>query len=174
MKMLKVVGSCMILTGCLGLGLWYKGQFSGRIKALRLLQTILELLCSEIRYGRETLPECCVRVAVRIAQPCGDAFRQIAEKMKENGGESFAEIFRGYMEKPLREMPLTEEDREEFLRFVPENGFMDGQMQIRMIEASREQLEEKAKRLERENAEKCRMAVGLGAMSGLMLILILC
>lgn len=172
--MLKVAGSCMILAGCLGMGLWYKGQFTGRIKALRLLQTILELLCSEIRYGRGTLPECCGRVAARIAQPCGDAFRQIAERMKENGGESFEEIFREYMKEPLREMPLADEDREEFLRFVPGSGFMDGQMQIRMIEVSREQLEERAKKLERESAEKCRMAVGLGAMSGLMLILILC
>lgn len=172
--MLKVIGSCMILTGCLGMGLWYKRQFTGRIKALRLLQTILELIGSEIRYGRGTLPEACGRVASRLSPPCQDAFRQIAEKMRENSGESFEAIFRECLEGPLGGMPLTDEDIEEFFRFVSGNGFMDGQMQIRMIEQSREQLEAKAESLERENAEKCRMAVGLGAMSGLMIILVLC
>lgn len=172
--MIKITGSLMIMVGCFGMGLWYKRQFTGRVKALRLLQTIMELLCSEIRYGRGTLPESCGRVALRLTSPCQDAFRQIAERMKENSGESFEAIFRECLEGPLGEMPLTEEDMEEFFRFVSGNGFMDGQMQIRMIEQSREQLEAKAEGLERENAEKCRMAVGLGAMSGLMIILVLC
>lgn len=172
--MLKALGGFMIFAGSLGMGFWYRGQFTGRIKALRLLQTILELLCGEIRYGRGTLPECCGRVASRVPQSCGKALSQISEKMRENGGESFADVFKTCMEGPLKEMPLTKEDREEFFLFVSENGFMDGQMQMRMIDTSRERLEEKSKRLEQENTEKCRMAVGLGAMGGLLIILILC
>ena len=171
--MLKLVGSCMILTGCLGMGFWYKGQFTGRIKALRLLQTILELLGSEIRYGRGILPECCGHVASKLPPSCGEAFRQVEEQMRENRGESFGEIFRECLDGPLKDLPLKEEDREDFLSFIPGGGFVDGQMQLRMIEQSREQLKAKAESLERENAEKCRMAVGLGAMSGLLLILVL-
>lgn len=172
--MLKAAGCCMILAGCFGMGLWYRSQFTGRIKALRQLQTILELLCSEIRYGRGTLPEACGRVAPRLSPPCREAFVQTAERMRENSGESFEKIFRECMGPPLGEMPLTDGDREEFLRFVPGSGFMDGQMQLRMIEESREQLKARTEGLERENAEKCRMAVGLGAMSGLIIILVLC
>lgn len=164
----------MILSGCLGLGLCYKRQFTGRIQALRLLQTILELLGSEIRYGRGTLPECCGHVASRLTPPCAAAFRQIADRMRENTGESFEAVFRECVSAPLGEMPLQEEDKEEFLAFVPGNGFTDGQMQLRMIEQSRAQLEAKTEKLERENAEKCRMAVGLGAMGGLLIILVLC
>ena len=43
----------------------------------------------------------------------------------------------------------------------------------RLNEQSMELLGSTEERLERENAEKCRMAVGLGAMSGMLLILIL-
>ena len=172
--MLKALGGFMIFAGSLGMGFWYRGQFTGRIEALRILRTILELLCSEIRYGRGTLPECCGQVASRVPKTCGRALRQVSERMSDNGGENFADVFRSCMEGPLKEMPITREDREEFFRFVSESGFMDGQMQMRMIEASKEQLEEKTKSLERENAEKCRMAVGLGAMGGLLILLILC
>jgi hypothetical protein len=53
------------------------------------------------------------------------------------------------------------------------DGFEDGRMQLRTIDRSRELLLKTAGGLEKENAEKCRLAVGLGAMSGLLLILIL-
>lgn len=172
--MLKLTGACMILTGCFGLGFWYKRQFTGRVKALRAMCDVLSLLCSEIRYGRGTLPECCEHVAERLPGPCGAAFRMIADRMRENTGESFAQVFRECTEAPLKEMPLKEEDREEFLRFVSAGTFGDGQMQLNLIEQSREQLEIRAAALERENAGKCRMAVGLGAMGGLMIILVLC
>lgn len=164
----------MIVTGCLGLGIWYRGQFLGRIRALRLLQTILELLGSEIRYGRAVLGECCGRTAARLPSPCGEAFRRIEARMKENSGEAFETIFRECMGAALAKMPLTEEDREDFFGFVPGNGFTDGQMQIRMIEQSGERLAQRTEKLERESAGKCRMALGLGAMSGLLILLILC
>lgn len=70
-------------------------------------------------------------------------------------------------------LPLRREDREAFLQFVSENGYTDGQMQLLAIQRSRDILKNTIERLERENTEKCRMAVGLGAMSGLLLILVL-
>lgn len=73
----------------------------------------------------------------------------------------------------MKELPLKPEDREAFLRFLPESGYMDGQMQLLSIQRSRALLEETMDRLERDNGEKCRLAVGLGAMSGILLVLIL-
>lgn len=172
--MLRLAGGCMIAAGCLGMGLWYKNRILERTRALRTLQMILELLCSEIRYGRASLPECCGRTASRLAPPCGEAFRQIEIRMGENTGESFEEVFRDCMGTALQKMPLTDEDREAFFGFMPGGGFADGQMQIRMLEQGRDRLAARAEELERENGEKCRMAVGLGAMSGLAIILVLC
>lgn len=172
--MLRLAGACMILTGCFGLGLWYRRQFTGRVRSLRALCDTLSLLGSEIRYGRGTLPECCGHVADRLDGALGSAFRMIADKMQENTGESFSQVFGECTGVPLKEMPLKEEDREEFLRFVSAGTFGDGQMQLTLIERSREHLEARAAALERENGEKCRMAVGLGAMGGLLIILVLC
>ena len=172
-EVLKGLGAIIVFTGCLGLGLWYREQFSGRIRALRMLGNILELLASQVRYGRATLPECCRHVAAQLEPPFVQAFRGVAEKMQENTGASFATVFRERMEEPLKGLPLTGEDREIFLQFASETGYLDGQMQLRAMEQSEELLAGTVERLEKENADKCRMAVGLGIMGGLLLILML-
>lgn len=171
--MIRGLGSCMILAGSLGLGFWYKNELTGRIKSLRLLRTILTLLESEVRYGRGTLPECCGHVAARIPGECGAALRQVAGRMRENGGESFGQVFQECMEPSLRQMPLKPEDREDFFRFAGMCGIADGGLQLRLLEQSREQLEARAEGLAEKNAEKCRMALGLGAMGGLLILLVL-
>lgn len=171
--MLKGMGGIMIFMGCLGLGMWYRGQLTGRVKALRLLKSILELLSSEIRYGRATLPECCRHIALQLPASFCKAMQEVDEKMRRNDGDTFTSVFCECMRKPLEELPLREEDREDFFGFVSESGFMDGQMQLQTLERSCKLLADTTERLQKENVEKCRMAVGLGAMGGLLLILVL-
>ena len=171
--MLKSVGGIMIFAGCLGLGVWYRVQLTGRVKALRLLRSILELLSGEVRYGRATLPECCRHIAPQLPSSFCRAMQEVDERMRRNDGDTFTSVFCECMRKPLKELPLQEEDREDFLGFVSESGFMDSQMQLRTLERSCKLLTDTTERLQRENVEKCRMAVGLGAMGGLFLILVL-
>ena len=171
--MLKGIGGILIFTGCLGLGVWYRGQLTGRVKALRLLRSILELLSSEVRYGRATLPECCRHIALQLPASFCRAMQEVDERMRRNDGDSFVAVFCECMRKPLMELPLREEDRKDFLSFASEEGFMDSQMQLRTLERSCKLLTDTTEELQRENVEKCRMAVGLGAMGGLLLILML-
>ena len=159
--------------GCLGMGLWYRQFFMGRLEALRNLQSILEMLISEIRYGKATLPECCGNLAPRLQEPYSGCFRQISDRMEENTGVMFGQVFREQMEECMRELPLMDQDKSCILELFGDNGFGDERMQIRSIEQCRELLISTKDRLERENTEKCRMAVGLGAMSGLLLVIIL-
>lgn len=171
--MLRLVGGCLIFGGCLGLGFWYRCQWNGRIKALGMLEHILELLAGEVRYGRAALPECCSHIARYLREPFDEAFLAIGCRMEEDSGISFGEVFREETEGALQELPLEREDRDIFLEFSARTGFADSQMQLRAIEQGTERLRVLRERLERENAEKCRMAVGLGAMGGLLLILVL-
>lgn len=172
--MLRMLGACMIFSGCLGLGLWYRFRLTGRLRVVRTLKGILELLAGEVRYGRSTLPECCSHVARYLEPPFDMAFLKIGRKMEENTGISFGEAFREEMEAAFADLPLKAEDRENFLYFTSQTGFADSQMQLRAMEQGMERLSVAQEALERENAEKCKMAVGLGAMGGLLLILVLC
>ncbi len=127
----------------------------------------------EIRYGKTTLPECCKRVGERLKEPFQSTFFTIYQKMLENTGERFTTIFCKNMEACLKELPITRVDIEQFLSFATAESFEEEGMQLRTIERSRELLLLSVEKLEKENAEKCRMAVGLGAMSGLLLVIIL-
>lgn len=171
--MLRIPGGIMIVAGCLGLGMWYRNQFILRLKNLRILQGVLEMLMSEISYGKATLPECCKHIGDRCQEPLRSCFLEIYQRMQENMGEGFQEVFCDKMEACLKEVPITGEDKDNFLAFAKGKSFEDGRMQLRTIERSKELLGNTIESLARENGEKCRMALGLGAMSGLLLVIIL-
>lgn len=128
---------------------------------------------SEIRYGKATLPECCRELTVRVEAPYKDALEQIYCEYAEATGGSFQEIFVRRMEQVLVALPLKREDRECFLTPFRNQGFQDGQMQLKSLEQSLLQLNEIIRTQNEEQREKCRMAVGLGVMSGLLLIIIM-
>lgn len=173
MLSIRIAGACMILMGCTGIGIWYKNRLTGRIKALRMLQTLLSLLESEISYSRETLPEACGHLSGRIQGDVGKALGMTAAEMKENTGESFGDIFQRYLKSVFSNLPLKDEDVEDFFLFVSDNGYADEMMQRRLLQQSCELLKKKTDVLSRDNAEKCRMALGLGVMGGMLLLLVL-
>lgn len=109
----------------------------------------------------------------QLQEPFRSCFEKLNLKLREASGESCGKIFRRILEEGMENLPLHQTDREAFLQFIPENGYMDGQMQLLSIQRSRALLEHTIEKLERENTEKCRIAVGLGAMSGMLLVLIL-
>lgn len=170
---MKLLGGIMILLGSSGIGICYKQQLAGRILAIQELIEILTALESEIQYHRETLPESCQRIKHSVSISMKEALLKVEERMAEKEGESFAFIFRQETEGVLKRMPLCRDDREEFYHFLPQVGFADVQMQINLIHQSKDWLEKKEKKLSTEKEKKSNLAIGLGVMSGLMILLIL-
>ncbi len=112
-------------------------------------------------------------MAERLSEPYGSSFGRIYHRMRQNAGDKFGQVFREEMQRCLKGLPITEEDKSQFLSLFDHKGYEDELMQIRTIEQSMELLQHTIGQLERENREKCRMAVGLGAMSGLLLLVVL-
>lgn len=170
---MRLLGGIMIMSGCLGLGIWYREQFIGRIQAMRRLVSILEMLKSEINYGKATLPESCNRLAERMEEPYRGCLRDIYRELSEERSTTFPELFCLKMEECLKRLPLKKEDRDIFLQPFRGQGFRDGSMQLVSLEQGLVQLSDSIKLQEQEQREKCHMAVGLGAMSGMLLLIIL-
>ena len=84
--MLKLAGGMMTVCGCIGLGYWYRQQFIGRIRHLKILIAILDMMMSEVRYGKASLPECCRQIAGRLPEPYGVCFEKIWLETQENAG----------------------------------------------------------------------------------------
>lgn len=147
---------------------------------------ILELFRSEIRYGKSTMAECCKNLSVHMEDPYRKALQETYRIYQEyqmgiyqnvrkldNGQSAFQSVFCAEMERCLLELPLSPEDREAFLEPFRTGGFQDGEMQLKCLEQGLERLRGCMETAEEELPGKCRLAVGLGGMGGLLLLIIL-
>ncbi len=159
--------------GCLGLGGWYGEQLRLRLQGLQLLCRILEMMMSEVRYSKATLPECCLKLGKRLEEPFAGAFLRVYGEMGKNEGRGFGEIFRGEMEDILERFPLRKEEKDLFWQFGEGLGYEEPRMQLDAMEQCRDGLKLLADRLEPETVEKGRMALRLGGMGGLLLVILL-
>lgn len=170
---MQVLGGMMIVCGCLGLGIWYRQQFLGRLHRIRELIAILEQWSSEVRYNRSTLPECCLRIGNCREDRLGRICKEVYEEYITSEGSGFLELAEESFRKKLNTLPLKKEDIDRFLLFTGREGYPDEAMQIRAIELAKQELERTAEMQQREISQKCRLSVGLGAMSGLLIVILL-
>ena len=170
--MQKIIGFLMILAGCSGLGLWYSMQFQQQLHNVQEMCRILELFQGQIRYGRCTLPECCLQLAERAREPYKSCFEEIYEAACLNAGESFGQICQERLEGTMHRLVADKADKELFLSCFTKCGFEEDLMQLRTIEQTKEELEDRLQRLSKENNSKCRLALSMGAMSGLLLVIL--
>ncbi|MBR1702474.1 MAG: stage III sporulation protein AB [Lachnospiraceae bacterium] len=165
----------------MGLGSWYRRRFIGRVKALRTLVKILELFRGEIRYGKAAMPECCKNMAIRLEEPYRESLQNVYRIYSEYqvyGGAcgerfTFRDVFCAEMEQCFADLPLKPEDKTAFLEPFQGRGFQDGEMQMKYLEQGIEQLRDLIGIAERELPGKCRLALSLGGMCGLLMVIVL-
>ena len=170
--MLKAAGGILAFAGCALLGYWYRQRFQERIRHIRRLEGILEMLMSEVRFAKAPLPECCEKLGKRLESPYREAFEAAGRAGEKKEGEAFGDCLEKKLQECLPQTPLGREEKEIFLRLVREWGYEDGRMQLKNMEQNLEMLQAVRKRLEREVEEKGRMAMGLGVMGGLLLTIL--
>lgn len=170
--MQKIVGFIMILSGCCGLGLWYSSQFKKQVETLKDFCRILELFLGQIRFGRCTLQEGMFRITERVKEPYQQVFTDIYREICENHGESFGSICGRYLEEGLKRLPCRKQEKDIFIKCFAAEGFEEDTMQLRMIERTKEELEEILRETAAGNESRCRLALSLGAMSGLLLVIL--
>ncbi len=163
----------MIFAGCAGLGVWYGAQFRERIRVLKEFCYVLELFLSEIRFAKCTLPEGCMRVAQRVKEPYASLLAAIYVQSCENTGESFGELCRKILVEGLIGESVGEEDKALFVECFVNSGFEEDIMQLRVMEQAKAELEKKIILLEEGLTSRCRLALSLGTMSGLLIIILL-
>ncbi len=163
----------MILVGCWGLGMWYGEQYRAQVKTLQYFTHILELFEAEIRYGRCLLSECCLRLAEKVEVPYKNMFLEIYQKSMADTGEGFGDICRQSMECGLKEVVAKTEDKELLISCFAKSGYEEDILQLRVIEQTKNQLKQRLDYVSRDNMSKYRVALGMGIMSGLLLVILL-
>ena len=106
----------------------------------------------------------------------GRFFEKAAEGIRRNAGESLYEIWSEAMEalgKGERETALTGEDLLQLKGLGQNLGYLDVDMQERLLLLYLEQLDLTIAGLRVQQREKCRLYASMGVMGGIFLVIVL-
>jgi stage III sporulation protein AB len=169
--MIKLLGSILILLAATSFGFRMANRFAERTRQLRMFMNALKLLETEILYAATPLSEACFKIGARVQPPVGTFFTELGHKLREGQGVAAGEIWQETLEKA--DLALRAGDREVLTGFGHTLGISDRQDQIKHIQLCIAHLgaEEQAAREEQMHNEK--MWRYLGALMGLMLVILL-
>ncbi len=171
--MLKIAGAVMILVACCGIGFGKGMEYKKRIRDLLILKKLLLMLRGEIKYARTPLAEAFSNIGRKLENVFGEFLIKVSDRMNQQQGETFLQIWETNLEETLTRSALLKEDRQQLKRLGNQLGYLDKEMQISTIDFQVEQLEVLVKKLEEEQGKRSRVCNCLGVFAGLMLNLIL-
>lgn len=168
----QTVGILLIVLSCSALGFGASFGLAGRVRNLREIQNMMEMLKGEIRYASVPLQEAFASVALRCPEPFAGFLEKTALEMGSRDGRTLAVILKENSAVLQNETGLRREDIERFLRAGAGLGYLDQEMQLRMIGFYLEELERECRQAEEEYQGKGKVYRCLGIMSGLFLAVI--
>ena len=168
----KIIGYLLIMAGSSGMGLWYSMRMQQKVWHMEEMIRILDMVVSEIDYGRSTLPDCYAWIKEKTHPPYQKIFQKIWESTQDESGQHIGRITEKILEQELQSLPLGEE-KDIFTRCFSDVGYADEWLQRRNIERGRERLQSLLDKEEEDLKKRSKLAVSLGTMSGILLVLIL-
>lgn len=166
--MLKGVAAVLVISGTSGVGISFYQEQKNRLYHLKYMKYIMVLIQNEIAYRRASFPEICQSIVNRMEKPYVAFFTVINKELSAKDGKTFGEIWRN-AGKQLEEIKsISKAEREQFLSFPTENGYQDGEMQIREMESKICEWETSIQRLEKKIENNSKLYLYVGIMSGLL------
>lgn len=169
----KAVGVAFILLGCIGWGSLQIGKERERIRHLHALCRILLRICSEIGYGRHTLPEICQLLSQERESDYSCYFKRIYEKTALEGAASFPGQWEAQMASCLEKLPLREDEREVFISLPDRLGFPEERGQAESIGQAGEFLAARCRQAEEAWGDRSKMIRSVSILAGLLLTILL-
>ncbi len=171
--MFRLLAGLLILYGSIGFSFKLCQEMRTRIRQVEQMREIFRLFQAEISYSRAALPETCLAVSKRVAEPYKSAMEEMYSEIQKKSGVQFPVIWQEKMGQCLKEMPLKKPEREIFLGFGNQTGFIDWEMQAGILEKNKNQLEELHMQLKSAMENKEKVITSVGVLGGLMLVIVL-
>lgn len=171
--MVKIVGAALVIIACGAMGIVKSQELKQRQKELYLVKRMLLLLRGEIKYSRTPLPEAFINIGKRMGGELGGFLTGVGEQLEKQEGRPFSDVWKQAVNKDLCGTKLNKEDKEQLKRMGENLGYLDGEMQMNIIELQLEQVETQLERLEQSMAGKTRVYNCVGIFSGLLIAIVL-
>lgn len=170
---MKLVGCILIVTGTSGYGIWLAARYGERLETLEQLRQMIFLLKGQILYANAPLEEAFETVGRRTEGAAAALFSKVAERIREQEGEPFIQIWKEEIAGLGPGPALTGKDRQTLSGMGEHLGFMDRDMQERNLLLYLEQLDLEIQNLREHKQERSRLYTSLGVMGGLFLAILL-
>jgi len=171
--MLKGLGALILIIGSVGYGISYSLGQKHTLKELENFQYFFRLLESEVSYHKESIPEAVYQVGKRFGGRIGELVCCLMEKMYAENDGFFAEYWIQGLQEYWKESTLCASERKLIEEFVNCVGCRDDSLQISLLSEYREKLERHRKRKEEMLKGQQRVVMGVSAVGGLVLTILL-
>ncbi len=143
-----------------------------RVRQILDLCGLLELLQSDVRYGKKTLAESLEGLEKEAKDPYRQLLFDLRRDYKAEYGEHYGSYIKNKFREYFRETALKEEEQTIFLSFLPVEGFYENELQLEVIQNTKKQLQQKANALQEKGKEYGKLALTFGVGTGAFLVLI--
>lgn len=171
--MLREICIFLLVPVCGAAGFGRGRAEAGRIRELKRLRRMAQLLAGAISYGGTPLPAALRSVGRRMEEPYGPFLLETAGELERLPGRGFGEIFGEKADRCLRGSGLKKEDLEELKGLGRDLGYLDKQMQLQTIDTCRTEWEQKIGELQEGLPVRRKLYQSLGIMGGLFLAVLL-
>ncbi len=171
--MLRLLGVLLVLAGSTGYGVNLCIELNEGLTNVRYVIHILDAFLSEVGFRRLSLPECCRVIAKESTEPYKSMLSNVYQAYEMEGKGEFTTCWKLEMEKGLKKLPLSAEEKTVILQLFDGAAIYDLDRQKSILESRKVLLSKYQKKREQEIAEKKKVYTSLGFMAGLLLVLIL-
>ncbi|MBZ4652727.1 MAG: stage sporulation protein [Peptococcaceae bacterium] len=171
--MVKFIGALCIISGCGYLGLNIAQMYKKRVELLRMLQSGLNLLETEINYTSTPLPLALKRVADKLHSESRILFEHAGRLLSNKKGVTAGEAWREGVKVLVKEIPLTNEEINILTLFGYGLGISAKEDQLKNLALVKEQLHMAEMRAVQRMEKHQRMWQYLGFCLGAVVVLIL-
>ncbi|MDO5539476.1 MAG: stage III sporulation protein AB [Eubacteriales bacterium] len=171
--MLRAAGAAAVIIASTAIGYGMGRELSNRIRSLRELGRVADILKAEIQYAGTPLQEIFREIAKRTTGSFAAMFRDVADKMEQRDGKTLGTIFKECIQELPAETGLTGNDKMQLEGLGTRLGYLDSRMQIQTIERFKEELKREQEEAEGDYRQKVRVYRCLGFLGGVFLTLLL-
>lgn len=171
--LLKISGCLFVLAATTFAGMARAEGIEDEYRQMRMLQNLLCMIESEIRYAHTHLGEIFLHVSGRTEEPYKGWLLSMEQRMGQAGSGAFAVIWTEAVKEHLSGSGLPEKELERLSVLGGQLGVLDLALQLRVLALYQEQLGLGMEEVREGMKAKVRLCHCLGVMSGLLVAVLL-
>ena len=171
--MVQRFGAAIVIIAGGILGFYRASRERKRLEQGIELKRLLYLLQGEIRYGLTPLPEAIGEIAGKVESGLSVFVTDVSKRLSSYQEETFSQVWKSSVEQDL--VPYVQEKKmlEPFSAMGDTIGYLDKDMQVKTIDFTIEQIEERMYQIKDQVIKNCKLYQSLGLSFGLLVVIIL-